>query len=70
MYAPALDLTLLSDNQSFQDVDILPATLSSGQSVSLSPLGTATTANQRYVFPGAFTVRPVRRSTWRAAPQS
>ena len=58
IYAPALTLPSLSPNQSFQEVDILPATLSSGQSVSLSPLGTVTTANQFYVFPGLFTVGP------------
>ncbi|MFI5460668.1 MAG: Ig-like domain repeat protein, partial [Isosphaerales bacterium] len=56
IYASALDLPLLAGNQSFQDIDILAATLNSGQTVSLIPLGTVTTANQRYVFPGPFTV--------------
>ncbi len=56
IYAPALDVPLLAENQSFQDVDILAGSLASGQNVSLVPLGTVTTAGQRYVFPGDFTV--------------
>ena len=47
---PAADAALLADNLSFQDVDLQPGTLTSGQTVTMSPLGTVTTVNQRYVF--------------------
>ena len=56
IYAPILDVPLLAANQSFQDVDILGGSLGNGQSVSLSPMGTVSTVNQRYVFPSGFTV--------------
>ena len=56
LFASAADLTDLTNNQSFTDVDILAGTLGNGQTLSLSPIGTVTTANQRYVFPGGFTV--------------
>ena len=52
----ALDLPELTNNQSFDDIDILAATLSGSQAVSLAPMGTVNTANQRYVFPGGFAV--------------
>jgi len=57
---PAIDAPLLANNRRFQDVDILPGSLTSGQSVTLTPLGTDTTVNQRYVFnaaTGTFTVQ-------------
>ena len=54
--APATDVPLLASNQSFQDIDLFSGSLNSGQTLSLVPIGTATTANQRYVFTGAFTV--------------
>ncbi len=62
LYLPITDVPLLSaagggsDNQSFQDIDILAGTLASGQSVALNAIGTVSTAGLRYVFPGAFTV--------------
>src|SRR4029077_1966757 len=39
-----------------QDIDILPVTLVSGQTVNFNAIGTATTVNLRYVFPNGFTV--------------
>jgi Bacterial Ig-like domain/Calx-beta domain len=57
---PAADATLLANNQTFQDVNIQPGTISAGQSVTLNPLGTVTTVNQRYIFTattGNFTVQ-------------
>ena len=55
--APATDVPLLASNLSFQDIDILSGgSLSSGQSLTLALIGTASTASLRYVFPGAFTV--------------
>src|SRR5439155_1483044 len=53
---PAIDVPLLTSNQSFQDVDINAGSLTSGQTVPLNLMGTTTSANLRYVFPGAFTV--------------
>jgi Bacterial Ig-like domain/Calx-beta domain len=50
---PAADAALLSDNRSFQDVVLQPGTLSSGQTVSLAPLGTVESTTQRYVFNAA-----------------
>jgi hypothetical protein len=52
----ALDLPQLADNQSFDDVNILPETLTSGQTVSLDSIGNLLTTNLRYLFPGGFTV--------------
>ena len=45
-----------SNNQSFQDINILSGTLASGQTLTLNAIGTASTANLAYVFPGNFTV--------------
>ena len=45
-----------SNNLRFQDIDIQAGTLASGQTLALNAIGTATTANLRYVFPGNFTV--------------
>ena len=60
LYLPAADVQDLSgtgsDNQSFQDIDILAGSIGSGQTLALNAIGTATTANLRYVFSGAFTV--------------
>src|SRR5262249_44845723 len=56
---PLIDATPLANNLQFQDVEIQPGSLTSGQSATLSPIGTQTTANQRYVFDsatGLFTV--------------
>jgi len=62
LYLPAADVALLSaagggsDNKSFQDIDIPGGTLASGQTLALNAIGTVSTANLRYVFPGGFTV--------------
>jgi uncharacterized membrane protein YgdD (TMEM256/DUF423 family) len=56
---PLIDATLLANNYRFQDVEIQPGSLTPGQTATLAPLGTVTTANQRYVFnatTGLFTV--------------
>ena len=45
-----------SNNAQFQDIDILAGTLTSGQTLALNAIGTASTANLRYVFAGNFTV--------------
>jgi uncharacterized membrane protein YgdD (TMEM256/DUF423 family) len=50
---PLADATLLANNLNFQDVNIQPGSLGAGQTATLSPLGTVTTANQRYVFTAA-----------------
>ncbi|HXG10201.1 MAG TPA: cohesin domain-containing protein [Gemmataceae bacterium] len=55
--APALHIPLLASNRRFQDVGLLPGSLSSGQNLVLNLLGTDTTVNMRYVFQGAFTVQ-------------
>lgn len=63
LYLPAGDVALLSaagggsDNQSFDAIDILSSSLTNGQTLDLNAIGTATTANLVYVFPGAFTVQ-------------
>ncbi|HEX3151269.1 MAG TPA: Ig-like domain-containing protein [Gemmataceae bacterium] len=57
---PAADAVLLANNQTFQDVSLQPGTIGAGQSVTLNPLGTVTTVNQRYIFTattGNFTVQ-------------
>ena len=60
LYIPAIDVQYLSgtgsNNLQFQDIDIQPDTLTSGQTVALNAIGTQTTTNLRYVFPGNFTV--------------
>jgi Bacterial Ig-like domain (group 3) len=60
LFIPAVDVQYLygaaNNNLSFHDIDVQPATLTSGQSVALNAIGTATTANLRYVFLSNFTV--------------
>ncbi len=57
LYLPALDIPLLANNLSFHAIEIFAGTLSTGQSLSLNQIGTATTANLVYVFTGAFTIQ-------------
>ena len=45
-----------SNNLSFEQINILGGTLTSGQTLALNAIGTATTANLQYVFPNNFTV--------------
>ena len=57
VFTPAVDVPLLTNNQSFQDVDIDSGdTLGSGLTASFTQMGTVSTANLLYVIPGAFTV--------------
>jgi hypothetical protein len=56
IFVPAVDMPLLASNRRFQDVNILAGTLQNGQSLALNAIGTDTTVNLRYVFPGGFTV--------------
>ena len=53
---PALDIPMLANNLNFQAIEIFGGSLSSGQSLSLNLIGTASTANLVYVFTGGFTV--------------
>ncbi len=55
LYAPIADIALLTDNQSFAAV-YLTGGLTSGESVTLAPMGTQTTAGQYYVLPNNLTV--------------
>jgi YD repeat-containing protein len=57
IYVPAQDIPLLANNQSFQAIEILTGTLSTGQSLGLNLIGTASTANLVYVFTAAFTIQ-------------
>ncbi len=57
VYVPALDIPNLANNLSFQAIEILGGALSTGQSLSLNLIGTASTANLIYVFTGAFTIQ-------------
>ena len=57
LYLPALDIPLVANNLSFHAIEIFAGTLSTGQSLSLNQIGTASTANLVYVFTGAFTVQ-------------
>jgi adhesin HecA-like repeat protein len=43
-------------NVLFHDIDILPGSVPSGQTLALNAIGSAATANLLYVFPGNFTV--------------
>ena len=52
---PAADVPLLANNLSFENVDINAGTLASG-TVTMNLLGTVSTANMQYVFPGNFTI--------------
>ena len=60
VYLPATDVQYLSgtgsNNLSFEQINILGGTLTSGQTLALNAIGTATTANLQYVFPNNFTV--------------
>src|SRR5262249_54534297 len=57
LFTPILDVPLLTNNQSFQAVEINPGdSLASGQSVTLTRMGTVTAANLLYIFPGNFTI--------------
>ena len=56
IYVPFQDMALLANNQSFQNVNIISGTMASGQTLSLVPIGTVSTANLVYVFQGNFTV--------------
>ena len=53
--APVTDVPLLTNNLSFNAVYVTGG-LASGQSVTLAPLGTQTTANQYYALPSGLTV--------------
>ena len=57
IYVPFQDVALLANNQSFQDINIIAGTLASGQTLTLNPIGTVSTANLRLRLPGNFTVR-------------
>ncbi len=60
LFLSAADVQYLSgadsNNAQFNDIDILAGTLTSGQTLALNAIGTASTANLRYVFSGNFTV--------------
>ena len=58
LYIPAIDVQYLSaaHNLRFQRIDIQPDTITSGQTLALNAIGTQTTTNLRYVFPGGLTV--------------
>ena len=56
IYVPFQDVALLSNNESFQNVNIIAGTMASGQSLSLVPIGTVSTASLVYIFQGNFTV--------------
>ena len=53
---PAADVPLLATNLSFQNVAIESGTLTSG-TVNINLIGTTSTANLQYIFPGNFTVQ-------------
>ena len=50
IYVPFQDISLLSDNQSFQDIYIIAGTMASGQTLTLDPIGTKSTASLVYIF--------------------
>ncbi len=56
IYVPFQDVTLLSNNQSFQNINIIAGTMASGQTLSLVPIGTVSTASLVYIVQGNFTV--------------
>ncbi len=56
IYVPAVDASLLAQNESFEAVYILGGTLTSGQSATLNPMGTQTTVGQYYEVPSGLTV--------------
>jgi hypothetical protein len=58
LYTPILAVPLLTNNKSFNDVYINPGdTLSSGQSVTLTLMGTVSTTNLLYVQPLNLTIK-------------
>src|SRR5207302_1615454 len=57
LFTPMQDVPLLSNNKRFLDVNIQAGSLNGGEMVTMNPLGTDMTANQRYIFPGGFTVQ-------------
>ncbi len=60
LYIPAIDVQYLSgtgnNNLRFQAIEIQADTIVSGETLALNAIGTQTTANLRYVFPGGLTV--------------
>ncbi|WP_169974595.1 FG-GAP repeat domain-containing protein [Tautonia rosea] len=52
----ATDLHKLDDNRRFQDININPGELLSGESVELRSIGTDDIDDLRFVFPGNFTI--------------
>jgi hypothetical protein len=60
LYIPAVDVQYLSgtgnNNLRFQNVDLQPDTVLSGQAVDLNAIGTQTTAHLNYVLPGGLTI--------------
>ena len=56
IFVPFQDVALLSNNQSFQNINIIAGTMASGQTLSLAPIGTVSTASLVYIFQGNFTV--------------
>ena len=55
LFVAASKIPLITNNLRFQDVNINPGSTFDGV-LQLAPIGTQTTANQRYVFPGDFTI--------------
>ena len=56
IFVPYIDIPLLGNSSSFDDIDINAATISAG-TLSLNVIGT-NTSTLRYVFPASFTVAP------------
>ena len=60
LYIPAIDVQYLSgtgsNNLRFQSIYIQADTIVSGETLALNAIGTQTTTNLRYVFPGGLTV--------------
>ena len=60
LFLPESDVQYLSgtgsNNAQFEDIDILAGSVASGQTLALNAIGTASTANLRYVFDGNLTV--------------
>ena len=56
LYIPAIDVQYLANNLRFQAIDVQADTIVSGETLALNSIGTQTTTNLRYVFPGGLTV--------------
>ncbi|MDV6033577.1 MAG: hypothetical protein F9B45_26495 [Phycisphaera sp. RhM] len=56
-YQHLQDASRLADNLRFEDINILAGSLPTGETLNLNLIGTATTVNQRYVFPSGFTIQ-------------